>query len=101
MLAPRHQVVVRRSRYLQVRSLLVIACIAVIGLSIAVGLLATSDTVTVTGGTLARTAVSSAQTADTGARLDHRGLHDAAYLSGLAEVGARLDHRGVRASSNH
>jgi hypothetical protein len=34
-----------------------------------------------------------------GARLDHRGLHDRAYLSGLAEVGARLDHRGVRASS--
>lgn len=34
-----------------------------------------------------------------GARLDHRGLHDRAYLSGQAEIGARLDHRGVRASS--
>jgi hypothetical protein len=39
------------------------------------------------------------QTADLGARLDHRGLHDVAYLSALAETGAQLDHRGLRTTS--
>jgi hypothetical protein len=76
------------------RSLLALACIAIIGLSIAVVLLATSGRVAPVGVTQAG-ANSSAATADAGARLDHRGLHDAAYLSGLAETGARLDHRGL------
>jgi hypothetical protein len=76
------------------RSLLALACIAIIGLSIAVVLLATSRSVAPVGVTQAGVS-SSAAAADAGARLDHRGLHDAAYLSGLAETGARLDHRGL------
>jgi hypothetical protein len=83
---------------LQLRSLLALACVAIIGLSIAIGLVAGSDRV----GRPAITPVSarnaSAQTADTGARLDHRGLHDAASLLGTADVGARLDHQGARGS---
>jgi hypothetical protein len=43
-------------------------------------------------------AIATAETADTGARLDHRGLKDGPRLSGLADVGARLDHRGLRTS---
>jgi hypothetical protein len=78
------------------RSLLALACIAIVGLSTAVVLLATRSSVTPVGVTKAGVSSSAATTADAGARLDHRGLHDAAYLSGLAETGARLDHRGVR-----
>ena len=86
---------VLRSQYEHVRSLLALACIAMIGLSVAVVLLATNRSVTLVR--VAPASVSaSAATADAGARLDHRGLHDAAYLSSLAETGARLDHRGLR-----
>ena len=92
--------VVRRSQYVHVRSLLTVACIAIIALSIAVALLATTSSGTSVRGARAIMR-SSAATADTGARLDHRGLHDAAYLSALSETGARLDHRGLRASSTH
>jgi len=92
--------VVPRSRNVHVRSLLAVACIAILGLTIAVVLLATNP-----NGTTARdtgaSPITAAETADTGARLDHRGLRDAAWLSGLAETGARLDHRGLRASSAH
>ena len=95
---PRDPDVVLRSRYAQLRSLLVLACIAIVGLSIVVGLQASSDKVT-------RPAIPSASaanaSADTGARLDHRGLHDAGYLLGLSDVGARLDHRGLRDSYKH
>jgi hypothetical protein len=86
---------VPRSRYVRLRSLLVIACIAIVGLSIAVRVLASSNSVTQRAINSATAGNTSAQTADTGARLDHRGLHDAGYLLGVAaEVGARLDHRG-------
>lgn len=98
-LADSRSAVVPRSWYVRVRSLLTLAGIAIIGLSTAVVLLATSGSVTPPRVTQA-SPNSSAATADAGARLDHRGLHDAAYLAGLAETGARLDHRGPNASSN-
>lgn len=100
-LDPRHADVAARSRYNQLRPLLTLACLAIIGLSIAVGLLANSGSVARLAVTPANAGSAPAQTADSGARLDHRGLHDAASLSALADLGARLDHRGVRGSSSH
>ena len=99
-LATSQSSVVPRSQYEHVRSLLALACIAVIGLSIAVALLASSSSVTRARVTRASVNISAATT-DAGARLDHRGLHDPAYLSALAEPGARLDHRGQKTSSTH
>jgi len=90
--------VVSRSRYRRLQALLVIACIAIVGLSIAVGLAPSAGRVSRPAVARTSNASASAETADTGARLDHRGLHDAAYLAGLADVGARLDHRGRRSS---
>jgi hypothetical protein len=90
--------VVPRPKYVHVRSLLAIACIAILGLTIAVVLLATNRTLTaarVTGAS----AITRAATADVGARLDHSGRREAALLSVLAEPGARLEHRGLHASS--
>jgi hypothetical protein len=87
-----------RPKSVHVRSLLVAACIAIIGLTTTVVLLATNRTPTaarVTGAS----AITRAATADLGARLDHSGRREAALLSVLAEPGARLDHRGVHASS--
>jgi hypothetical protein len=89
---------VPRPKYERVRSLLAVACIAILALTIAVVLLATNRGVTVDGVTSART-ITPAATSDAGARLDHSGRREAWLVSVLAEPGARLDHRGVRASS--
>jgi hypothetical protein len=76
----------------RLRSLLALACAAIISTSITLALLATSGN----GGRGVPSATLRGPAAtETGARLDHRGLHDSAYLSGLAETGARLDHRGL------
>jgi hypothetical protein len=53
IIATQHPAVVLRSRYLQLRALLVVAMIAVIGLTAAVVILATDDGGTVTGATSA------------------------------------------------
>lgn len=92
--------VVPRPKYVHVRSLLTVACIAILGLTIAVVLLATNRNVTAARVTRA-SAITRAQMADPGARLDHSGRREAALVSVLAEPGARLDHRGLRASSEH
>jgi hypothetical protein len=88
---------VPRLKYVRVRSLLAVACTAVLGLTIAVVLLATSRTVTATGVTSARTITPAGSEA--GARLDHSGRREAWLVSVLAEPGARLDHRGVRVAT--
>jgi hypothetical protein len=88
---------VPRSKYVHVRSLLAVACAAILALSTAVVLLATNGNFTaarVTGAT----AITRPATADVGARLDHSGRREAATVSVLSEPGARLDHRGLRAS---
>jgi hypothetical protein len=86
---------VARSKYVHVRSLLAVTCTAILGLAIAVVLLATSRNVT-TARVAPASATTAAQTADTGARLDHRGLKDAALIPAPADTGARLDHRGLK-----
>jgi hypothetical protein len=93
-----HTAGVPRPKYVQIRSLLAVACIAILGLTIAVVLLATNQTVTISGITGAG-AITRAETAEAGARLDHSGRREAALVSVLAEPGARLDHRGLRVSS--
>jgi hypothetical protein len=75
---------------------------AVVGLAVAAILLATS-TNRVTS--VASGVSSSAQTADLGARLDHRGLTYVAPGVGssaqTADLGARLDHRGLKFRAAH
>ena len=93
-----HPTLVSRAKDLRIRSLAAVACIALLGITTALWLLATHPNVTTARDTGA-SPITAAQTADTGARLDHRGLKDAAWLSGLAEAGARLDHRGPSGSS--
>jgi hypothetical protein len=89
--------VVLGARYRQLRSVLALACVLIVGLSIAVVILATSRTSSPAKVTSAPVKVTSARAAsEAGARLDHRGLHDAWYLFALRETGARLDHRGTR-----
>jgi hypothetical protein len=74
-ITPQHPAVVLRSHYRQLRNLLAIATIAIVGLTVAVVILATNDHATTTKTAAPVAAVgASAQTADTGARLDHRGL---------------------------
>jgi hypothetical protein len=74
-ISPQHPAVVLRSHYRQLRGLLAIACVAIVGLTVAVVILATSDQASSTKSTASATPVSAtAATADTGARLDHRGL---------------------------
>ena len=89
--------VVPRTKYVHVRSLLAVACTAILGLTIAVVLLATNRNMTAR--VTAASPITHAAMADDGARLDHSGRREAALLSVLAEPGARLDHRGLRASS--
>jgi hypothetical protein len=81
---------------LRVRSLLAVACIAILGLTIAVVLLATNQNDTSARPTSA-SGISRAQTADAGARLDHSGRRQAALLKGSAERRARLDPIGRKA----
>lgn len=97
-LATTQPAVVPRSQYARVRSLLAGACIAILGLSVAIVLLASNRNVAAPR-VAGASPTASVETAESGARLDHRGLRDAAWLSALAENGARLDHRGLRASS--
>jgi hypothetical protein len=98
--SPIEPVFVPRSRYVRMRALLAVACIVITGLTILVVALATTATVQPTREVQAANASTLAQTADTGERLDHRGLHDGPYVLSALELGARLDHRGVRASSH-
>lgn len=75
---PQHPAVVLRSQYVHVRALLAVACITITAMSIAVVVLATTHSARTTKATPSSTAAglsAPAQTADTGARLDHRGLH--------------------------
>jgi hypothetical protein len=103
--------VVDRSRYARVQRLLVVAVVAVIGLTVAVILLAASQNGTATLATpaslsgdtpIARSTHhphgrpspdnSQSAAAQVGARLNHRGLDTS--QSAAAQVGARLNHRG-------
>jgi hypothetical protein len=106
--------VVDRSRYARVQRLLVVAVVAVIGLTVAVILLAASQNGTATLATPASLVSLSGDTpiapsthhphgrpnldnsqsaaAQVGARLNHRGLDTS--QSAAAQVGARLNHRG-------
>jgi hypothetical protein len=89
---------VPRSKYVRLRSLLAVACIAILGLTIAVALLATNRNVAAPG-VASASVIAPTTGSDAGARFDHSGRREAWLLSVLAEPGARLDHRGVRASS--
>jgi hypothetical protein len=89
---------VPRPKHVRVRSLLAVACIAILGLTIALVLLATSQTVS-SAGVTSSSMITPAAASEAGARLDHSGRKEAWLLSVMAEPGSRLDHRGVRASS--
>jgi CelD/BcsL family acetyltransferase involved in cellulose biosynthesis len=108
------QAVVARSSYTRVQRLLVVAVVAVIGLTVAVILLATSQNGTVTvvtpasaGSSFGDTALqpsthhphgrpsladSQSAAAQIGATLNHRGSDPS--QSAAAQIGARLNHRG-------
>ena len=90
--------VVPRPKYVRVRALLAVACIAILGLTTTVVLLATNRTLTAASVT-GTSAITRVANEELGARLDHSGRREAWLVSVLAEPGARLDHRGVRASS--
>jgi len=99
--SPQHPAVVLRSHYLHLRALLAVAIIAIIGLTAAVVVLAANDGGGAAVATAAPRVGSAAQTADTGARLNHRGLeYRANSLSATADTGARLDHRGLKGSTS-
>jgi hypothetical protein len=75
-----------RPRYLDLRALLAVATAVVVGLAVAAVLLATStDRVT----TSVPDVSSSAQTADLGARLDHRGLNRSTYVEAISSLTPR------------
>jgi cytochrome c-type biogenesis protein CcmE len=89
--------VVDRSRYARVQRLLLVAVVAVVGLTVAVIILATSQNSTTTFVTPVSLGSSSAgngqsAAAQVGATLDHRGLDTS--QSGAAQAGARLNHSG-------
>src|SRR4051812_6468639 len=101
--------VVARSRYARVQRLLVVAVVAVIGLTVAVILLATSQNgtarlatpaspVSLSGDTPIARSTSQSAAAQVGARLNHRGLDTS--QSAAAQVGARLNHRGLDTSQS-
>ena len=72
-----HPAVVLRSTYLQLRALLAIAAIALVGLTVAVVVLAMNTPASTTSGTAARvnsSAIAANASEDLGAKLDHRGL---------------------------
>ena len=79
---------VARSRYVHVRALLVPAAIAIVGLIIAVVLLASSQG----GGTSVVPISAGSSVFQSGAKLDHRGVDTS--KSSTAQIGAQLDHRG-------
>jgi preprotein translocase subunit SecG len=84
----RSPAMVARSRYVHVRALLVAAIVAIVGLTIAVVLLASSQ-----GGGSSVVPVSAGSSVfQSGAQLDHRGLDTS--QSSSAQIGAQLDHRG-------
>src|SRR5438309_2283038 len=81
-----HPAVVLRSHYVHLRALLAVATIAIVGLTIAVVVLAA----TTNGARIATPSVRVSPptaTADSGARLDHRGIADS--KSGSLETRAR------------
>jgi hypothetical protein len=90
------QTVVARSRYVHLRSLLGVAVVAIVGLTIAVVLLASNQgsTTTVVVPAAGGLGTSQSSSAQIGATLNHRGL-DTSQAS-AAQVGARLDHRGLQ-----
>lgn len=95
----RGQPTLRRQQLASARRLLGFACVAIVTAIVVGALLMRSQHHPSWSATHAGEN-SLARTVDLGARLDHRGLHDAAYLSALAETGARLDHRGLRTASD-
>lgn len=75
MVPAQHPAVVLRSHYIHLRAMLAIALIAVIGLTVAVVILATRNTSTSTAASPSVSASSALPpSASAGARLDHRGL---------------------------
>jgi hypothetical protein len=75
-----HPAVVLRSNYQHLRALLAIACLAIVGLTIAVVVLATSSSTTVSPAAHSTPVTSAAPSADAGAKLDHRGLKPTTQL---------------------
>jgi hypothetical protein len=70
-----HPAVVLRSNYQLLRALLAVAAVAIVGLTIAVVVLATSNTTTITPASHhTAPATSATPSAETGAKLDHRGV---------------------------
>ena len=90
------QTVVARSRYVHLRSLLGVAVVAIVGLIIAVVLLASNRGSTTTVVVPAATGLDASQfqAAQVGATLNHRGLDTS--QTAAAQAGARLDHRGLQ-----
>jgi hypothetical protein len=71
-----HPAVVLRSSYQHVRALLAVALIAIVGLTIAVVIVATSNTATISQAAHGpASATSAAASAEIGAKLDHRGVN--------------------------
>ena len=69
-----HPAVVLRSHYEMLRGLLAIASIAIVGLSVAVAILATSHATTASRAAITERQSEAVKMAVPGARLDHRGL---------------------------
>jgi hypothetical protein len=91
--------VVARSRYVRLQGVLVVVLVAVIGLAVAVIVLATSQNGTATPASpVDSLGASQSATAQVGARLDHRGLDTSRSAS--AQAGARLNHRGLDTSQS-
>ena len=73
-ISPQHPAVVLRSHYQALRGLLAIATIAIVGLSVAVAILATRDDTGSSRTALIERQSDALKLAVPGARLDHRGL---------------------------
>jgi hypothetical protein len=73
-----HPAVVLRPSYQHLRALLAIAAIAIVGLTVAVVVLATRDghEVTSSAASVVPPAISTSATSELGAKLDHRGLKE-------------------------
>jgi hypothetical protein len=99
--------VVLRSSYLHVRALLAVALIAIVGLTVAVVVLAISNGRGTVASPTARAhpvAIGANPSAEIGAILDHRGLtttipQAVSTADPSAEIGAKLDHRGLTTSN--
>ena len=76
-----HPAVVLRSTYQHLRAVLAIAAIAIVGLTVAVVVLATSNGHVTTSSPMrvVPSAISTSASAEPRAKLDHRGLNQATY----------------------